>query len=318
MTGNLSEYHFVVTGASGFIGKPLVNRLLVSDAKILGIDTKSSSRYENEKNIKNIDNYQFLHTTLESSIKEIKSFLSDVPQKNRIVFHMAGIADAGICNHNPESAYKYNVDLTYQLLEICRSVKGATIIFPSTGLVYGNLLQRPATEDDPVLSASMYTASKISAESIVMAYSYNYYCPSIITRLSNIYGPGASKNTVVGKIINQVENGRTIQVLDPEPVRDFIFLNDVVEALIKLFSIADKKPSTIVNISSGIGHTVGQVVDIANAVTAHTGEIEKQYKINKVFTDYLVLSNNKLNEITGWTPPTSLYDGLKKSIGKRH
>ncbi len=316
LAGKLDDFHVLVTGAAGFLGKRLIRELIRHDAKVLGVDVQKDS-VNIDGDIKLPGGYHFIQSKLTSSKPAIIEFLSGAPKKNRMVFHMAGIADASVCRSDPGSAYNGNVDLTFRVLEICREIKGATVIFPSTGLVYGTRLNRPATEEDRVFPLSMYVASKLSAEFLAASYSHNYCCPSIILRLSNIYGPGSSKETVIGRMLKQVEEGKPVEVFDTTPVRDFIFIDDVIEAFIRLVTISMTDPSTTINISTGIGHTVGEVVDIVTELSLMMKNKSMDKTDPKRPNNHLVMSNHKLKDLTGWTPRTGLYHGLEKSLNDR-
>jgi nucleoside-diphosphate-sugar epimerase len=153
---------------------------------------------------------------------------------------------------------------------------------------------------------------KLAAEALIRSYAANFSCGSIIARLSNVYGPGMSEKTVVGKILAQAERGEPIRVMDETPVRDFIFSHDVVEALIRLSLLKRNNSALTVNVSTGIGVSIGSMVaEAAKLFSAPKAETRCKKDISES-PSRLVLSNEKIKRLTGWAPLTRLAEGLLK------
>jgi nucleoside-diphosphate-sugar epimerase len=314
-TGNFNKHHILVTGASGFLGRKLVPELLRHGAHVLGVD-QSAWPGDTGATPKGIENYRHLQADLAGDLDPLADFLSQVPRSRRGVFHLAGLADAGNCKEFPDAAFKANVALTFRLLDLCRRVGGAKFIFPSTGLVYGDGLMRAATENDPVYPHSVYASTKIAAEALVRAYAVNYGCSAVIARLSNVYGPGIGENTVIGRILAQVSRGERIQVHDEHPVRDFIYIEDVVHALVALYPVELRPDDIIVNISTGEGTRIGEVVRSADH--AFCGQHGRLRPTSGNTSSHLVLANDKLKKLTRWAPSTGIGDGLARSIMRQN
>ena len=248
MAGN---YRFLVTGASGFLGQALTTWLVGQGHEVCGMDVNDSALNRNSLPGA-IHSYHHIKGPIVKYISQAEEFLTGGPQRHRGIFHMAGLAEAKRCIAHPDQAFEHNVRLTHTVLELCRRIGEIVLVFPSTGLVYGDSLGRPATEKDQTNGESVYAATKLAAEALVRAYCTNYGFGGVIARLSNVYGPDSSQKTVVGKIIDQAIRGGPVQVLDESPIRDFIFYQDVVKGLTQLIHIAPARSATTVNLSSGI------------------------------------------------------------------
>ena len=313
MTINLQGTSVLITGASGFLGRQLSAALIRLGAEVLGIDQNPSPFNESGSENKP-EAYRHIQAEFNTATVEAERFFKNSPTSKRTVFHLAGLADAGYCRDHPDLAFEANIKLTFDVLEFCRRIGDLTLVFPSTGLVYGDALDCPASEDDPVFSTSVYAAMKLAAETLICSYAANFSCSSIIARLSNVYGPGMSEKTVVGKILAQAERGEPIQVMDEAPVRDFIFSHDVVEALIRLSLLKLNNSALTVNVSTGTGVSIASIVAEA-AKLFSAPKVDSQHPKNiSESPSRLVLSNEKIKRLTGWAPPTRLVEGLQKSM----
>ena len=282
-------------------------------AEVFGIDRRlSSSRStvgEGETG-----SFRFFQGELSEAVADAELFLKSVPSKRRGIFHMAGLADAKLCFKRPDLAFDSHVRSTFNLLELCRRIGGATFVYPSTGLVYSQSIEQPSKEDDLVVEGSVYVSMKLSAESLVRLYAQHYSIRCIIARLANTYGPGMSENTVIGRILSQASKKLPIRVRESTSIRDFIFSEDVVEALLRLYARVGERDGLIVNVSTGIGHSIETVVSEAARLFNLAYEAPEQCHSDSSGGSRLVLSNEKIRHLTGWAPKTTLAEGLQKSL----
>lgn len=301
----------VVFGACGFLGREVVRLLLASGASVLGIDTKPWPGAQPR---------EYRHSAEGAgALAEAAEFLRQTDEPAGF-FHLAGLADAQVCQREPALAQRLNVDLVAETLARLADVPCA-FVFPSTGIVYGDGLDRPALEDDPLLPAAEYARGKIEAEGLVRAACQpgGGVLRGAVARLSNIYGYGGGENTVLGRILAQVKSGGPIQVWDESPVRDFLFVGDAAEGLLKLGLAAlslPEKPGNflIANLSTGLGTSVGALVDLC-AELFHTSRLpQERVPGPDGRLSSLVLDNSRLTTLTGWRPETDLRTGLTLSI----
>ena len=309
MIGNMNKPRAVVTGADGFIGRPLVKALVRRGYEVLGIDLKGD--LSAKKISKGAGAYLHFTGPMSEALSAVESFTVHVPEKQRIFFHLAGLSDAKICQKNIDLSYKLNVDLTFEALECCRRIGGAVFVFPSTGLVYRDNLHRPALEEDEVYSRNVYVATKLMAESLVSIYTPKFISASIIARLGNVYGLNAKKNTVIGKIFDQAEKGIAIKVFEENHIRDFIYIDDLVEGLIRLSQAAPKGECIKINLATGIGTSVGEVIDIVSEIYNLGRNRPRNRGPANISQSELVLSIEKLIRLTGWKPEITVAEGLK-------
>jgi nucleoside-diphosphate-sugar epimerase len=226
------------------------------------------------------------------------------------VVHLAGMSDAAEASLNRDKAFETNVGLTQKLLEHSLRNGVEHFVFASTGYVYGVTGILPANEDSPVHPESVYAATKLAAENLVRDRASEYSLGADILRISNVYGPDSPPSTVVGRILQTARERQPISVRSREPVRDFIFIDDVVSAVVKLIESERGNGCRVYNVSSGIGISVGCLVDNIEALARGTPPDFRDGGSE----DRLVLSNDALKTQTTWSPEYSLADGLRASL----
>lgn len=349
----------MVFGACGFLGREVVRQLSASGALVLGIDTRPwpgalpagySHNVEGSDALAEAAAYLGAGpATCSAACSAGQGALSPGPPNGIpkglgplagvqgaeppagarggapvAFFHLAGLADAGACQRDPDLAGRLNVDLVAEAL-VALSAVPCAFVFPSTGIVYGDGLPRPAREDDPLLPAAEYARGKIKAEGLVRAACAGGPLRCAIARLSNLYGPGGGENTVLGRILAQARAGGPLQVWDESPVRDFLFVTDAAEGLIRLGLAANTlgRPNgaegaggaLTANLSTGLGTSVGGLIDLC-AELFHTSRLPQEREPGPdARPSSLVLDNSRLIALTGWQPRTSLRTGLTSSIG---
>ncbi len=312
-TGNLKDWAVFVTGGAGFLGRNLVSALLKRGAHVVAIDRAYTVPDDENANC------TLLQAELPGDFDKLISRVEATERPRVAFYHMAGLPNVGKCQQSPQLAYELNATLTMHALQFCGKCNIERFVFPSTGLVYGDALGRPAVETDPVREVNMYAATKIAAESLVRAYCASYGLDATIVRLSNVYGGHKDTETVVGSILHQLREGSPIVLRDLRPVRDFIYADDVVEGLIRLLTSKLSSRPGIVNLSTGVGASVGELATAAVEV-AGKSHLEIHQETGAAGADSsLILDNSVLKEVTGWQPRFDLRSGLASLIkGTEH
>jgi nucleoside-diphosphate-sugar epimerase len=189
------------------------------------------------------------------------------------------------------------------------------MVFPSTGYVYASDSPRPLLETSPVRVSNMYTATKLAAESLVIGHARANRYNAIVVRLSNIYGPDSSKETVIGKIITQARSGQPIAVNEESPVRDFIFIDDVIEGVFRLIENLIQSSGQTVNLSTGTGTSICQIINLVSKIMNQKESASSNLSSSgNPGGSSIVLANQLLQSLTGWKPSISLAEGLMLSI----
>lgn len=270
--GRLSGRRILVTGADGFIGRRLVRLLEARGAEVQRLDARRPKP-------------------------------PDPPAD--LIFHLAGLANASRCDEDPAGAFEANVALVQRMLEYCQAHRVGVFVLPSTGLIYGDRLKRPAREEDAPRVGGLYPSTKLAAEALLAGACARFRMAGVAARLGNVYGPGVSDATVAGKVIAQLKKRLVPKVRDPRPVRDFLFVDDAAEGLIRLASATRFGEILVVNVSTGRGASVADLIEAGRRAAGLPAR-----RVPPARGPALVLDNRRLVRLTRWRPSTSLRQGL--------
>jgi len=229
------------------------------------------------------------------------------------VFHLAAISHVGRSLEDPRGTFETNTAGTLTVLEaVRRSGSVEKLVFVSTAHVYGTPQYVPIDEAHPLHAQEPYAASKVAAEAFVSAYSNTYGIPAAIGRLFNVYGPGQHSDFVIPSIIKQAVTQDAITLGNLTPTRDFTYVDDVINALLRLAEAGDG----IYNIGSGVEVSVetlvtcvARILDKRVAVVSNLAyQRPKDVEIDRMWAD--------ISRITalGWHPRVKLIDGLRRTI----
>ena len=233
-----------------------------------------------------------------------------------VVIHLAGRGHVGANRDDPLDAVAVNVVGTTNVLDACRHAGVRRVVFPSSALVYRTPARSPLSEDAPVASTSVYAATKLASEALLQAYAVEFGLSCAVARLGNVYGHGASANSVASIVIRQAIAGGPVVVNTFAPVRDFIYRDDVVEGLIALASGTGAEGFQVFNLSSGVPTSVRELAETACAVAGVRAAPTERFSSSGPARDSLVLSIERLTTSTGWTPTFSLESGLRATIAE--
>jgi UDP-glucose 4-epimerase len=253
----------LVTGAAGYVGSHLINKLLedekFADYEIVGIDNFLVGNKKNYELIKKDKRVNLMYGDICG-----RDFIKDVLKDVEIVYHLAAISDVIYCNKNPTLAFKVNVEGTLNMLEQSAKNNVEYFVYPSSAAVYGEIKEDLAREDMLPNPLNNYGAMKVSCEALCKAYYNSYGLGTIILRFTNIYGVGTYPKwiTVITNFIKRALMGEPLIIYGSgEQKRDFVHIDDVIE-IYKLI-IDPKVKGEIFNAGSGY---VASVKEIANIV----------------------------------------------------
>lgn len=286
---NLDNKRILVTGSRGFMGT-----FLIKELERRGIDTEGFDK-PNGNDIMDWD-----------QVRKI----NDID----VVIHLAAITNISLSYENPRETYEINVLGTLNVLELCR-LREAKIILPSTSYVYDSPKYLPIDEKHIVKPLSPYARSKLICERICKGYHENYGIRCIIDRLFNVYGKGMSQETLISQVINQILDGKKIIVRDLTPRRDYVYVKDVIDALLKSAEY-EKKGFDIFNIGYGESYSVKEVIDILLTACAKSMEVETLNKGEGEGITDAVANIEKARLEFGWKPRINLKNGLKETYSE--
>jgi len=228
----------------------------------------------------------------------------------RVVVHLAG--DARAHDHDADRSAARNMEITGRVLDACRAQPVSCFMLASTALVYGGSVREPLSEASMPRPQGEYARSKLLAEAAVRQFATATGCRCEVLRLGNVHGPDSAPSTVVGHVVGRLCAGdRALQVRDRGPVRDFVYVDDVAEAFVRLMQ-ADGSGFEITNIGTGVSRSVGDLVDTALRLRG----LAVRESPPVASDDVIELVNERLRARTGWVPSTSLEDGLRRCLGE--
>ncbi|TFG31922.1 NAD-dependent epimerase/dehydratase family protein [Candidatus Thorarchaeota archaeon] len=299
----------VVTGASGFIGSHLVEELLSSGYRVIGIDNLRTGNQENLIPALELSKFQFF-------IGDIldESLYTKIPEHVDILFHLAAISSVRKSIEDPVHVNDVNVLGTVRMLELARRLDIEHVVFSSSAAVYGDPEVMPVREEFPYDPLSPYAASKIAGEMYLKSYSKSYGIDTTILRYFNVYGPRQAYSEYSGVIsifINQALSDLPITIEgDGLQTRSFIHVKDTVRAT-RLAGQRDSAESAVINIS---GPELISILDIARrikrSVNGCTSEIvHKDARVGDVRDS--IGSMERARKLLDFSPEIPLDQGLK-------
>ena len=283
----LNGKRILVTGSSGFVGKNLIEELKRQDADVLTLTEHDGRRIDirDQQRVMRI-------------INEIRNI--------DIVYHLAAITSVPFSFENPGETYDVNVLGTLNILELCRSCNADKIVFASS-YVYGQPQYLPIDEKHPLQPTNPYARSKILGEELCRAYNTDFGVKCIILRPFNIYGVGQGKNFLIPSIIAQLRYGK-IELKDPEPKRDFIYISDVIDAYIKAGEFNGN--FEVFNIGYGRSYSVKEIVD--KIIHLYGKNVKVKYRNERRKNEIMdtIADTKKAKEKLGWKPKVEINKGL--------
>lgn len=287
----------VVSGSAGFIGHNLVKGLLESGYDVIGFDKNS---HINTDFIGEHDN-EFRFVTADCRKPESYDYIIEMAD---IVYHLAGQVDVRKSIEDPFSDFDNNVMGSYAMVNLCLK-HDTKMIFTSSFAVYGNT-GSPVPETQKLNPISPYGTSKALVEMIINSYRRIFGLNATVLRLTNVYGPMSYKG-VIYKFLRAVMEGKPVTVNGTgNQKRDFIFVQDVVEAIMK----SANAPNGTYNIGTGKPTSINDVMNIIKSFGYGLDIIDKDKikgEIEKIWAD-----TTFTEKTMKWKAKTPLKDGMSK------
>ena len=301
----------LVTGGAGFIGRWVVKRLLDKRHEICVLDDFSNGRVENIEEFKGNPNFEFVLGDVRN-----KEVLKDTFKKDiDICIHAAAAINVQESIENPQRYYDVNVNGTFNILEEARK-RDVKAVLIGTCMVYDLTSSKAISEEHPLNPKSPYAGSKLAAENLALSYFHAYGLPVVITRPFNTYGPYQKSDMeggVVSIFIRSLLQGELLKIFgDGTQTRDLLYVEDCADFIVKA-SFNENAVGEVIN--GGYGHDIA-IKDLALQICkdperfVHVRHHHPQSEIPKLLCDY-----TKANKLLGWTPKTSLEEGVEKTKG---
>ncbi len=292
----------LVTGAAGFIGSHLVDKLLEKRIRVIGVDNLSAGKEEFLSLAMVNDRFEFHRLDL------LEDDLTDILGGVDAVYHLAANPDVRSGSLDTRPHFDQNILATYMLLESCRKANVSKFVFASTSTVYGEVDVMPTPEDyGPLLPISIYGASKLACEAMVSAYSHQYNMRSVIFRFANVVGPRSTHNVLHDFIRKLRENPNQLEILGAEPgtSKSYIHVSDTVsgiltgsekaENLVEVYNIGSRDWTFV----KDIANIVVNKMSLKEVIFNWTGGVNGGGWVGDVRK--MLLSTKKLEKL-GWVP----------------
>lgn len=274
----------IVTGATGFVGKHLIPVLSGAGHEVTEANSQSGD-------------------------VAAESTWLNFPRAE-VVIHLAGKSFVPASWTDPHAFIRRNVLGTVAALNYCKG-NDARLIFLSSYL-YGNSPTLPIREDAPLIANNPYALSKKLAEEVCDFYSDRFRINVTILRPFNVYGPGQGEHFLIPSIIRQVKAGHIIQLKDLEPRRDYVYINDLVDIIVRAIKL--ERGKTILNVGSGTSHSVRELVQIIQDIKQTKLQVRSSDERRKDEVMNTVADITLANRLLGWRPKWTLTQGLREAI----
>ena len=302
----------LVTGAGGFIGSHLAERLAELNAKVRAMvhyNALGSSGWLD------VSPWRDKIEVMAGDISDRDSVRTAM-QGVEVVFHLAALIAIPYSYRAPDSYVRTNVGGTLNVLQSARDLGVQRIVHTSTSEVYGTARQVPIDEAHPLQGQSPYSASKIGADKMAEAFHLSFGLPVVTVRPFNTFGPRQSARAVIPTIITQALNGGVVRLGSLHPTRDLNYVSNTVDGFLR----AALEPAAIgrtINLGSGreisigdLAALIGRLMDSPMTVVSEDQRIRPENSE----VERLLASNALAASLLKWQPAVGLEEGLRRTI----
>ncbi|MBN1902435.1 SDR family NAD(P)-dependent oxidoreductase [Candidatus Sumerlaeota bacterium] len=311
----LSGKKILITGAGGFIGSHLVEKVIEQGGIIRAFVHYNS-----------FNRWGWLDYLPQNARDSIEVFCGDIrdphgvktAMKNmEVVFHLAALIGIPYSYHSPDSYVDTNIKGTLNILQAAREQSAEKVLVTSTSEVYGTARYVPIDENHPRQGQSPYSATKIGADYLAESFYRSFDLPVTIVRPFNTFGPRQSARAVIPTIITQLLGGITeIRLGSLAPTRDFLYVKDTANGFVEI-ACSGNTAGEVINIATqseiSIGELAQKIIDRINPKARIVAEDER-IRPEKSEVLRLFGGNRKIMELTGWKPLYTLEQGLEETI----
>lgn len=303
----------LVTGAGGFIGSHLTERLVQQ-----GYDVRAFIRYNSQGRWGWLEESPY-KGQIEVYMGDIRDYDSvrDAVKGVNIIFHLAALIGIPYSYKSPLAYIRTNIEGTYNVLQAALNEGCSRVIHTSTSEVYGTAQYVPIDEMHPLHAQSPYAATKIAADQLALSYYRSFNLPVVVARPFNTYGPRQSARAIIPTVITQVLSGvPEVKLGNLSPTRDFNYVQDTVSGFLAV-AFSEYVAGEVINIGSGVEISIGGLVQLISKIMGidiRVVQEEQRVRPDKSEVERLLCDNSKIKKLTDWETKYSLETGLKETI----
>ncbi|MBI3771282.1 MAG: SDR family NAD(P)-dependent oxidoreductase [Gammaproteobacteria bacterium] len=315
--GNRSQ-RILVTGADGFIGSHLTERLVN-----LGYRVRAFVMYNS------FNSCGWLDDSSSDVLNSLEIFSGDIRDPHGvssavegcdIILHLAALIAIPYSYQAPDNYVDTNIRGTLNILQAARRHKVSRMIHTSTSEVYGTAKFVPITEEHPLQGQSPYSATKIGADQLALSFYQSFDTPVTVIRPFNTYGPRQSTRAVIPTIITQLASGQhEIKLGSVHPTRDFSHVHDTVSGFIAAATAPSNIFGEVINLGSNFEISIGETARIIaelmtkqiNIVTDEQRLRPENSEVERLFAD-----NSKAKRLLHWSPEYEGREGLHRGLAE--
>lgn len=303
----------LVTGAAGFIGSHLTERLVEE-----GADVRVLIRYNSKNNFGWLETSKYKNKVevITGDIRDYDCVYSALKGCDT-VFHLAALIGIPYSYVSPLAYIRTNIEGTYNVMQASKELNIGNILVTSTSETYGTAQYVPIDEKHPLVGQSPYSASKIGADQIALSYYLSFNTPVKLVRPFNTYGPRQSARAVIPTIITQILSGKKeIKLGHTSPTRDLTFVKDTANGFIAI-SKNSSFNGEVTNIGMNEEISVGALAELIADILGEKISIitdKERVRPDKSEVDRLLCNNDKIIANTNWKPQYNLKTGLTETI----
>ncbi len=307
LLNGLKKKTILITGATGFIGSNLARRLVQAGCNVHILTREKSNKWRIRDILSLVREYS---CDLRDSNQVVRLVTNIRPN---IIYHLATYGGYPSFQQDLSTMIETNIKGTINLVTALSKADYEVFVNTGTSSEYG-LKTKPMVETSLLEPANHYGASKASVSLFCQVFTKSFDQPIITLRPFSVYGYYEEPTRLIPTVITSCLRGKDINLTEGKQVRDFVFIEDVIDAYLKA-SLSTRVHGEIINIGSGTQHTVKEVVSkilelCGNPVEAHWGVLP--YRGGE--TSYWVADNSKARQLLDWEPQSSLEQGLLKTI----
>ncbi len=303
----------LVTGAAGFIGSHLAETLVRA-----GADVRAFVRYNSRNDL------GWLEDADPDVVGAMDVYRGDLVNPEAVlgavdgcdtVLHLGALIPIPYSYQHPREFVDTNVTGGLNMFEACRRVGVRRLVHTSSSETYGTAQRVPIDEDHPINAQSPYAATKVGADQLALSYRVSFDLPVVVVRPFNTYGPRQTARAVIPTIIGQAMAQDTISLGSTATTRDFLFVADTVEGMMRCAE-ADGVEGEVINLGTGTEVTIAEVVRRVLALLGKelpVSEDSERLRPADSEVERLLADPSKAERLLGWTSTVDLDEGLRRT-----